>query len=141
MTSFRSPLGLSLLGCLTTVNALAANLSGTYGLYAAASYGLVDSYSSSNFFSSFNFFQGTDPTEGFVNYQSQSAAQSAGLINTNNGQIYLGVDYTTVNPPSPGRASVRVTSNKGYTHGLFIADIAHMPGSICGVWPGMFYSH
>ena len=118
-------LSLSLLGYITTTAALATSLTGTYAQYAAATYRLVDTYNSGNFFSSFNFFTGTDPTSGFVNYQSQSAAQSQGLINTNNGQVYLGVDHTTLNPPSPGRASVRVTSNKGYTHGLFIADIAH----------------
>lgn len=117
--------------CLPSVNALAVNMS---HLLEARNYGLVDTYDSSNFFSEFNFFTGSDPTGGFVDYQSQSAASSEGLINTNNGQVYLGVDYTTANP-SNGRASVRVTSNKAYTHGLFIADIAHMPGSICGVWP------
>ena len=139
MPSTRSLLGLGLLGYLSTVDALAANLSGTYSEYAAASYGLVDTYTSSNFYSTFNFFTGSDPTHGYVSYQSQSAAQSAGLTNTNNGQIYLGVDHTTTNPASPGRASTRVTSNKAYTHGLFIADIAHMPGSICGVWPGAYF--
>lgn len=122
---------------LPTINALAANISGTYQQYAAAGYSLVDTYNSGNFFSDFNFYTGSDPTHGYVSYQSQSAAQSEGLINTHNGQIYMGVDYTTVNP-SAGRASVRVSSNKAYTHGLFIADIAHMPGSICGVWPAFW---
>jgi hypothetical protein len=129
---------LSLLTSASTAAALATSLSGTYGQYAAATYNLVQSYTASNFFSSFSFFTGSDPTHGFVNYQSQSAAQSAGLINTNNNQIYLGVDHTTVNPASPGRKSVRVSSNRAYTHGLVIADIAHMPGSICGVWPALW---
>jgi hypothetical protein len=40
--------------------------------------------------------------------------------------------------PAGGRASVRLTSNKAYTHGLFIADISHMPGGICGVWPAFW---
>lgn len=107
---------------------------GTYQQYADAQYNLVDSYTSSNFFSSFNFFTDSDPTHGYVSYQSQANAQSAGLINTNSNQIYMGVDHTTVNPASPGRKSVRVTSNKSYGHGLFIADISHMPASVCGVW-------
>lgn len=111
---------------------------GTYHELSALAYSLVDTYNSANFFSSFNFFTGADPTQGYVSYQSQSAAQSQGLISTSGGQVYLGVDHTTTNPPSPGRASVRVTSNKAYTHGLFIADIAHMPGSICGVWPAFW---
>jgi hypothetical protein len=138
MTFTHSLFGLSLLGYLSTANALATNLTGTFHINAAATYYQVDSYSASNFFSSFNFYTGSDPTHGYVNYQSQSSASGMGLINTNNNQIYMGVDSTTYNPSSPGRASVRVSSNKAYTHGLFIADIAHMPGSICGVWPAFW---
>lgn len=46
----------------------------------------------------------------------------------------LGVDHTTVNPPS-GRSSVRVSSKKAYTHGLIVADIAHS-----GCSPSSFFS-
>ena len=136
MSPITSILPLALL-YLPSINALATNISGTYSQYVAAGYGLVATYNSGNFFSDFNFYTGSDPTHGYVSYQSESAASSLGLINTNNGQIYMGVDHTTVNP-SAGRASVRVTSNAAYTHGLFIADIAHMPGSICGVWPAFW---
>lgn len=125
----------SLMAYLPASNALSARNSGaTYLKHESAAYGLVDTYDSTNFFSEFTLFSGADPTEGFVNYQGdQSAASSAGLINTNNNQIYMGVDHTnTVATSSAGRPSIRVTSNKAYTHGLFIADIAHMPGSICG---------
>jgi hypothetical protein len=101
---------------------------------STSSYTLKETYDHTNFFSTWAFFTGGDPTHGYVNYLSQSAAQFAGLINTNNSQIYMGVDYTTMNP-SAGRASVRLSSNVAWTHGLFIADIAHMPGGICGTWP------
>ncbi|RDL39358.1 Mixed-linked glucanase [Venustampulla echinocandica] len=140
MHSKTSLVGLSTLAYLHAANAAAMSLASNLTIpvqFAVASYRQVDSYTSINFFSSFNFFTGSDPTHGFVDYQSQSNAQNRGLINTNNGQIYLGVDHTTTNP-SPGRASVRLTSNKAYNHGLFIADIAHMPGSICGVWPAFW---
>jgi len=52
----------------------------------------------------------------------------------------MGVDYTTkyTQINARGRASVRVESKKKYDGGLFIADIAHMPGSICGVWPAFW---
>lgn len=124
----------SLMASLPVSNGLATEMSAaTYLKYATAVYNPVDTYNSGNFFSSFNFFTGADPTNGFVNYLSQTNAQNAGLINTNNGQIYMGVDHSnTVSTSSAGRSSVRVSSNKAYTHGLFIADIAHMPGSICG---------
>lgn len=125
----------SLMAYLPASNGLATEMSAaTYLQYSTATYNLVDTYDSSNFFSEFTLFSGGDPTGGFVNYQgNEGSAQSAGLINTNNGQVYMGVDSTNVvSTSSAGRPSVRVTSNKAYTHGLFIADIAHMPGSICG---------
>ncbi|KAF7948025.1 hypothetical protein EAE96_009093 [Botrytis aclada] len=126
-----------LLSLPLTITALAPHIQGTYQQYAAVTYNLKDTYNSANFFSSFSFFTDPDPTHGYVSYQSKSAASAQGLINNNNGQVYLGVDHKTVNP-SVGRASVRLTSNKSYNHGLFIADIAHMPGSICGVWPAFW---
>lgn len=97
-------------------------------------YGLVDVYDAGNFFNEFSFYTGADPTHGYVDYLSQSDASAAGLINNNNNQIYLGVDSWSYEP-SNGRASVRVSSNKAYTHGLFVADIQHMPGDLCGIWP------
>ena len=42
-------------------------------------------------------------------------------------------NYT--NTPGSGRPSVRLESKEAYTHGLFIADFAHMPPGQCGVWP------
>jgi hypothetical protein len=53
----------------------------------------------------------------------------------------MGVDHTTFLPTSgPGRNSVRISTKKSWTHGLFIADIAHMPGSICGTWPSCTFT-
>jgi hypothetical protein len=54
----------------------------------------------------------------------------------------MGVDSTTVYTDlnKRGRASVRVESKKLYNGGLFIADIAHMPSSVCGVWPAFWTS-
>ncbi|RFU25701.1 hypothetical protein B7463_g10631, partial [Scytalidium lignicola] len=126
-------LALAAVFCLPGVSAHPANLS-NWSIIEARAYALVDNYNAGNFFSEFNFYTGADPTHGYVDYQSQSNAQSQGLINTNNNQVYLGVDTTSYKPPN-GRASVRVSSNKAYTHGLFIADIAHMPGDLCGIWP------
>jgi hypothetical protein len=106
-------------------------------LDAIATYHHVDTYDHTNFFSAFQFITGADPTHGFVNYVDQTTAQNTGLINTKNNQVYVGVDYTTAYPTN-GRNSVRLTSNKAYTHGLFIADISHMPGGICGTWPAFW---
>ena len=104
---------------------------------AEAGYTIEDVYNSTNFFSEFGFFTGTDPTGGFVKYASSSVANTASLGAISNNAVYLGVDHTTVNPEG-GRAAVRLSSNKNYTHGLFVADISHMPGGICGVWPAFW---
>ncbi len=80
--------------------------------------------------------QAQDPTNGYVDYVPQETAQNMGLINTDNGVAYMGVDYNRIGS-GRGRASVRLTSKKSYNHGLIIADIKHMPGSICGAWPAL----
>lgn len=104
---------------------------------ARAQYSLVDTYDASNFFDEFSFYSGVDPTAGFVSYQTAAQANADGLAGFSDGGVFLGVDDTTLNPAA-GRGSVRVSSNKAYTQGLFIGDIAHMPGSICGVWPAFW---
>ena len=135
---------------LSSVLALAGCVSNSL-----AAYTLVQDYTSDNFFSEFTFFsvcinfQGTlfnackliylqeaDPTEGYVTYVDQATAEAAGLISTENGAIYMGVDSTNVASGS-GRESVRVSSNFAFDTGLIIADIQHMPGSICGTWPAL----
>ncbi|KAH6606648.1 glycoside hydrolase family 16 [Trichoderma cornu-damae] len=107
------------------------------GAVTRAEYILDVTYDAINFFSSFDFFTGSDPTHGFVEYVDAQTANALGLAGTSLGGVYMGVDSTT-QAPSNGRKSVRVTSQKSFTHGLFIADIAHMPGSICGAWPAMW---
>lgn len=104
----------------------------------AAAYTIEDTFDASNFFNEFEFFTAADPTNGFVSYTSAATANTTGLAGYLDGAVFLGVDHTTVNPTGSGRASTRVSSNKTYNHGLFIADIAHMPGGICGVWPAFW---
>src|ERR1700710_3133101 len=87
---------------------------------ANATYSLEDTFDTSNFFNDFSFFDGPDPTAGFVNYVGAVPANQTGIAGYSSNAIYLGVDHTTMNP-SGGRESVRVSSNKAYTHGLFIA--------------------
>ncbi|KAL6833821.1 glycoside hydrolase family 16 protein [Trichoderma sp. SZMC 28015] len=100
-------------------------------------YALDVTYDATNFFSHFDFYADSDPTHGFVEYVDAQTANSLGLAGTSIGGVFMGVDYTTQNPPK-GRKSVRVSSQQSFTHGLFIADIAHMPGSICGAWPAFW---
>ncbi|EHL02392.1 putative endo-1,3(4)-beta-glucanase [Glarea lozoyensis 74030] len=48
--------------------------------------------------------------------------------------VFIGTESTPGAPPS----SVRLESVKAWKKGLFIADIKHMPGSACGVWPAFW---
>ena len=101
-----------------------------------AAYTLTDNYTPDQFYQQWTFFTDPDPTHGNVTYLNQQAAQSAKLVNTNNGQIYMSVDQAPTVPGS--RNSVRVQSNKSYNHGLFVLDLAHMPASkysSCSLWP------
>ncbi|KAK4154625.1 glycoside hydrolase [Chaetomidium leptoderma] len=108
---------------------------------AASNYNMVDVFDATNFFNEFDFFTQPDPTHGFVQYVDAATASRDGLAGFTEGGVYLGVDYT--NTTTTGRPSVRVTSKKAYTKGLFIADIAHMPAgsagsSSCGLWPAFW---
>jgi hypothetical protein len=121
------------------ISRLGASLVCAAGI-ANAAYAIQDTYDYTNFFAEFSFFSGADPTSGFVTYSAGTAA-NATLAGYSDNAVYLGVDSTTTLNPAPGqpgRPSVRLSSNKAYTHGLFIADIAHMPGGICGVWPAFW---
>ena len=83
------------------------------------------------------YFQEPDPTQGFVHYVDKATASQNGLIGTSQGSVYIGVDNKNI-ADSGGRQSVRLTSFKGYNHGLVILDLAHMPGNICGTWPALY---
>lgn len=104
-----------------------------------AGYVLTDTYERDNFFEAFQPYTETDPTAGFVQYVGYAAAMEGKLIGAvgNYGNAtYMGVDYNSTS--DTGRQSVRITSKKAYNKGLFLADIAHMPGGICGVWPAFW---
>ncbi|KAK0100118.1 hypothetical protein ONS95_008458 [Cadophora gregata] len=110
----------------------------------AAQYLLVDDFSGPNFYNNFDFITVNDPTGGFVDYQTQAAALSKGLIgyNPTAKRSYMGVDSAKVLSPvqsatNRGRASVRIESKKKYTRGMFIADLYHVPQQACGVWPAL----
>lgn len=102
-----------------------------------AAYTLQDDYmADGNFFGKFSFFTASDPTHGFVQYVNQGTAQSTGLISQSSSKVIMGVDSKNVQPN--GRPSVRIVSNKSYNTGLFILDLQHQPGGICGTWPAFW---
>jgi nicotinate-nucleotide pyrophosphorylase (carboxylating) len=101
-------------------------------------YTLTDDFTYKNFFSAFDFFDGPDPTKGFVKYQNQELAIKQGLVGflDDTQSVFIGVDYKTKD--SVGRASVRLESRKSWNRGLLITDIIHMPSSQCGAWPAFW---
>ncbi|KAI1102166.1 glycoside hydrolase family 16 protein [Jackrogersella minutella] len=104
-------------------------------------YSLTTHYGGQGLLDSFSFFTGNDPSNGFVDYQSKEDAVATNLVSIGHdyNDVRLGVDsnntYTT---SDKGRPSVRLTSHDSFTHGLFIADIYHMPSSTCGTWPAFW---
>ncbi|KAJ4291122.1 hypothetical protein N0V90_010320 [Kalmusia sp. IMI 367209] len=113
----------------------AATLTSTATAQGNGAYTLKDDLSYKNFFQNFNFFSGPDPTQGFVQYQTQEAAIQNEYVGyfDDTQSVYLGVDYKEKDPN--GRKSVRVESTKSWNQGLLVADIRHMPDSTCGSWP------
>ncbi|KAH6952313.1 hypothetical protein BKA56DRAFT_638499 [Ilyonectria sp. MPI-CAGE-AT-0026] len=73
----------------------------------ATIYTLSITYNTTNFFTSFDFFNEEDPANSFVEYVDFETAVSEGLPGDRNGAIYMGVDTTTVSHAS-GRKSVRI---------------------------------
>ena len=69
-------------------------------------------------------------------YQSYSDASSANppLVSTLSNAVKFGADHTNI-ASGRGRKSVRLESTASYTRGVFVLDVAHMPGSGCGAWP------
>jgi hypothetical protein len=99
-------------------------------------YSLATSYVGDAFLTGFNWFNGVDPSNGFVRYQSAADAEALDLYEIRpDGSVILGVDDTNVYPLGTGRPSVRLESKVAYDSGLFIGDFAHMPPSTCGLWP------
>lgn len=109
----------------------------------ATAYTLTDNVTPDNFFPFFDFFTDKDPTNGYVKFQSGEAAATSRLAmmatSSNASSVFLGVDQINIiNDADLGRPALRLQSKKTWDKGLFIADIAHMPGGICGVWPALW---
>ncbi|UPX20445.1 uncharacterized protein EKO05_0010676 [Ascochyta rabiei] len=110
-------------------------------LASATKYTAQDTYAGSSFFDSFNFVT-EEKTNGFVKYVDRSRAESQGYINYKDGDAIFGVDYKSKLDSSSGkdvgRESVRLEGKKEYNKGLFVLDVKHMPGGICGTWPAFW---
>jgi hypothetical protein len=99
---------------------------------------IQDTYNATNFFDSFSFFTGDDPTHGTVTYVDKATAFADNLsyISWDDKVIMKGDDTSTLQA-GQNRASVRVSSNAIYNTGLFLLDINRAPWG-CGVWPAFW---
>ncbi|KAG6336027.1 hypothetical protein ID866_3062 [Astraeus odoratus] len=102
-------------------------------------YTVQDFYQGEDFFNEWSFFTAADPTGGNVAYQSLQDATAKGLayVDGCDNSTVLAVDSTSSIPAGGNRPSVRITSNKSYSSGLFILDAAAMPVG-CGTWPSFW---
>jgi hypothetical protein len=113
----------------------------SFARYAPTTYSLVKDFQAgtSNFFNNFKFYTGPDPTNGFVNYLSQTDATNGWLAYNWNGVSYFGANSWDYAPN--GRSSVRLESKTSFTEVLIIAQFNHVPGSDCGLWPAFWTSN
>ena len=81
-----------------------------------------------------------DPTYGFVHYVDRTVAEQYHMINTTETTVSWGVDTSQILDPNAnlGRLSLRLTTIRTWTHGLFILDLAHIPAAVCGTWPSFW---
>lgn len=107
-------------------------LSCIYIAIANAQYTLEKDFFASDFFDSFDFFSGADPTHGFVEYNGRD--DSLISSSSSNAQMRVSTQQSTPN----GRPSIRISSVDSYKTGLIILDLDHMPGGICGTWPAFW---
>ncbi|KAF9484920.1 glycoside hydrolase family 16 protein [Pholiota conissans] len=97
-----------------------------------------DEYSGESFFDRWTFFEGTDPTNGSVDYVNRSRAIEQGYISvTADGEVIMKADDQTVLPMGQNRESVRISSNVTYDTGLFILDLNRAPWG-CAIWPAFW---
>lgn len=95
---------------------------------------ITDQYTGSNFFDGWDFFSEADPTNGNVNYLNKTDAVAKKLVFVENGTAVMKVDDTNFIGAGQNRDSVRISTTKSYTGGLFVLDVQTMPHG-CGVWP------
>ncbi|PWY97448.1 hypothetical protein BCV70DRAFT_143002, partial [Testicularia cyperi] len=89
-----------------------------------------------DFFDAFDWYTQTDPTNGLVNYQSMANAQSQNLsFVDSDGHFVMAV--STSETALQGRNSVRITSKKAYSDGVYVLNVTHVPTG-CATWPAFW---
>ncbi|KAG8693297.1 hypothetical protein FRC08_009213, partial [Ceratobasidium sp. 394] len=119
----------------TGVNDTGTDIDPTARGGSSKKYKISDQYAGSTFFDNWDFFNQADPTNGNVNYLAKADAISKQLAYVEaDGTVVMQVDNTNWVNAGANRDSVRISSTKSYTGGLFVLDVQAMPHG-CGVWP------
>ena len=107
---------------------------------ALAAYSLSESYDVSNFFTTgFSLDDSPELNGGFATYVDYNTATGSGMVSTTSNSVKLGMEHNTkVSSNGPGRQSIRAVSKNRYNSGLFVFDILHNPGGICGSFPALW---
>ncbi|KAK4159022.1 glycoside hydrolase family 16 protein [Cladorrhinum sp. PSN259] len=113
---------------------------GPYPKYSTLEYQIMEEYQPSEFLDKFEYFDGEDPANGFVQYTSQEEALRRNLayVKTDNGHttsVVLRADNSL--DAENGRRSIRLHSKNQYGPGLFIFDVKHTPYG-CGSQPALW---
>ncbi|KAI8996320.1 concanavalin A-like lectin/glucanase domain-containing protein [Trametes punicea] len=116
-----------------------------YALFSApsalATYNFVKEYSGSDFFTGWDFGNGTydSTTHGHVNYLNQSAAMSQQLAYVNDaGNAIIKVDNFSLVIWENKRNSVRIETTDFFPVGsVFVFNATHLPYG-CSVWPSFW---
>jgi hypothetical protein len=116
---------------------------GDHELVPTGPYGLVEAHVGRDFFSYYEFYNGSDSlgSAGFNTYVSKSRAENLGIVgilteekdSTTEELVYLSSAPTNVGP----RDSIRLEGKRRFERGLFILDVRHIPDG-CGVWPAFW---
>ncbi|KAL7409262.1 hypothetical protein BDY24DRAFT_372641 [Mrakia frigida] len=97
---------------------------------------LTQSAAGNSFFDNWNWYDGVDPTKGFVDYLSKADAYKYGLAYvSSSGNAIMKMETTPVVDAAVGRKSTRIGTNWRFnSNSLLVLDVVHMPIG-CGIWP------
>ncbi|CAJ1361873.1 unnamed protein product [Effrenium voratum] len=100
-------------------------------------YHVVEEFVGPDFFKSWNFYSGSDPTHGTVNFVTEEQAWQSQLLSASEYGVEMRADSTTKLGSEGGRKAVRIESKNSYNSGLFVLSLDHVP-TACGAWPAFW---
>jgi len=100
-------------------------------------YGQPEQYVGPDFFKYWNFYTGSDPTHGTVEFVSEWEGLQNKLLDASEAGVQMRVDNTTKVLGAGGRKAVRIESKNSYNGGLFVVTLENVP-TACGAWPAFW---